>query len=272
MTFKKALPLILAGVALLLTVGSGLANPDKYPHRSEFSAIKTVETEELRAGLESGDFIAVDARSQLEFDVIHIDGAQHIQLSKKTFKALVLGLVAANPGKKIAFYCNGTTCLKSYKAAQKAMIAGVENAYAYDAGIPEWARVYPEATQLLGATIKDPESQLISKANFKDHVLDWAGFQDLQGKDAIMTIDVRDVIQRSEKLPGLQNVKLVPLDIFIPNFVSKEVEQDKTLLIFDQVGKQVKWLQYYLEKYGYDKYYFLDGGATSVLKSQQYRS
>ena len=82
---------------------------------------------------------------------------------------------------------------KAYKAAQKAMIAGVENAYAYDAGIPEWARVYPEATQLLGATIKDPESQLISKANFKDHVLDWAGFQDLQGKDAIMTIDVRDV-------------------------------------------------------------------------------
>ncbi len=34
--------------------------------------------------------------------------------------------------------------------------------------------------------------------------------------------------------------------------VAKESNQDKTLLIFDQVGKQVKWPQYYLEEYGFE--------------------
>ena len=36
------------------------------------------------------------------------------------------------------------------------------------------------------------------------------------------------------------------MDKFIPNFVQKKVNQDKHLYIFDQVGKQVRWLQYYL--------------------------
>ena len=47
--------------------------------------------------------------------------------------------------------------------------------------------------------------------------------------------------------------------------------KDKQLVIFDQVGKQVLWLMYYLEDKGYKNYYFLKGGATSVLKEQKYR-
>jgi len=47
--------------------------------------------------------------------------------------------------------------------------------------------------------------------------------------------------------------------------------KDKQLVIFDQVGKQVLWLMYYLEDKGYKNYYFLKGGATSVLKKQKYR-
>ena len=58
----------------------------------------------------------------------------------------------------------------------------------------------------------------------------------------------------------------------MPNFVSKKSSPDETLLLFDQVGKQIKWLQYYLEEYGYTNYMFLDGGATKVLKTQDYKS
>lgn len=48
-------------------------------------------------------------------------------------------------------------------------------------------------------------------------------------------------------------------------------KQDKDLLIFDQVGKQVQWLEYYLMEYGYKNYWFLKDGATKVLGEQKYQ-
>ena len=71
---------------------------------------------------------------------------------------------------------------------------------------------------------------------------------------------------------GLEMVKAIPLNKFIPNFVSKKVHQNKPLFIFDQVGKQVRWLEYYLVENGYTEYYFLAGGATSVLTTQKYKN
>ena len=46
----------------------------------------------------------------------------------------------------------------------------------------------------------------------------------------------------------------------------------KSVLIFDQVGKQVRWLEYYLVANGYKQYAFLSGGATSVLQEQEYKN
>jgi hypothetical protein len=61
-----------------------------------------------------------------------------------------------------------------------------------------------------------------------------------------------------------------PIDDFIKRVVKKGLLQDSTLLIFDQVGKQVRWLMYYLEASGYTNYYFLSGGAYAVLGIQAY--
>ncbi len=257
---------------MALVISGALADSDKYPHRDQFPGVKTVESYDLKAGLDSGEYIVVDARSQLEFDVIHVDGAEHVAVSKKTFISKLKAVADQNPGKKIAFYCNGITCLKSYKATKKAMDAGLTEVYAYDAGIPEWANMYPAQTQLLGKAITNPETQLLSKAQFKERALAWSYFETAAAGDNVMVIDLRDKYQKTASLPGLESARNIPLDVFIPNFVSKKSNQDKTLLIFDQVGKQVKWLQYYLEEYGYENYMFLDGGATSVLKKQEYRS
>jgi len=86
-----------------------------------------------------------------------------------------------------------------------------------------------------------------------------------------LVIDVRDRIQDSGELPGVAKATRIPLDRLIPNLVKKRQHQDKTLFIFDQVGKQVRWLQYYLVENGYKKFYFLRGGATAVLNQQSYR-
>ena len=266
------LTLFSAAILVFCLTGVSLADSDKYPYRVDFPQVKTIESYDLKAGLDSGDYIAIDARSKLEYEVIHLNEAKHIAISKKTFLTKLKDVARRNPGKKIAFYCNGTTCLKSYKATQKALDAGFTEVFAYDAGVPEWANMYPGETKLLGKPITDPEKQLMSKAKFKARTFAWSYFKAASEGQNVMVIDVRDNFQKTESLPDLESARNIPLNNFIPNFVAKQINQDKTLLIFDQVGKQVKWLQYYLEEYGYDKYIFLDGGATSVLKEQEYQS
>ena len=124
---------------------------------------------------------------------------------------------------------------------------------------------------LLGKPVVDPEKQLIPKSEFKKKALPFEEFKTKAGGANAMVVDVRDNIQRTAKVPGLEKARTIPLDRFIPNVIERKLDQDKTLVIFDQVGKQVRWLEYYLVENGYKDYYFLAGGATAVLKKQQYR-
>ena len=48
------------------------------------------------------------------------------------------------------------------------------------------------------------------------------------------------------------------------SLVKKGEFKNKQLLIFDAVGKQVRWLQYHLEDGGYSDYYFLAKGVLSA--------
>ena len=244
----------------------------EFPYRKDFPEIPTIDSETLYKQYEVDKVIIVDVRSSIEYDVIHPEGALHIPLSSANFVKKIQELSRLYPDKKIAFYCNGITCLKSYKATQKALQAGIDNCYGYDAGIPIWASIYPEKTLLLGKELIDPDKQLISKPSFKKKCLPFKKFKAGTNSKKSIVIDVRDSIQRTKKLRGLKKVKKIPLDKFIPNFVEKKVHRDKSLLIFDQVGKQVRWLEYYLVANGYKDYHFLAGGATSVLQEQKYKN
>ncbi len=261
--------LLVPALVLVLAVSSAAL---EFPHRKDYPTVPPIESEALFKQYEVDKAIIVDVRSSIEYDVIHPEGAVHIPLSSANFTERVKELSSFNPEKNLAFYCNGITCLKSYEATRKALKAGVKNCYVYDAGIPIWASTYPEKTLLLGKELVDPEKQLIPKAAFKKKCLPIKKFKSTTKSKNSLVIDVRDHIQRSEKIKGLKKVKKIPLDKFIPNFVEKKVKRDKTLLIFDQVGKQVRWLEYYLVANGYKNYYFLAGGATSVLKAQKYKN
>ncbi len=260
--------LVLASVLGLTAFAVAL----EFPYRKDYPTVPPIESEVLFKQYEVDKAIIVDVRSSIEYNVIHPEGAVHIPLSSANFIEQVSELRNFNPEKKLAFYCNGITCLKSYEAARKALEAGINNCYVYDAGIPVWASIYPEKTLLLGKELVDPDKQLISKAAFKKKCLPIKKFRSRTKSKKSLVIDVRDHIQRSKKIKGLKHVKKIPLDKFIPNFVEKKVNRDKTLLIFDQVGKQVRWLEYYLVANGYKNYYFLAGGATSVLKDQKYKN
>jgi len=259
-------------VVLVSILSVSFVFAEEFPHRKDFPNAPYISSQELKAKYDKDDVIIVDVRSKIEYDVMHVDKCLNIPMAYATFVADVEKLIKENPKEIIAFYCNGITCLKSYESVQKMMEAGHKNCFAYDAGIPEWSKLYPAETIVFGKVLRDPEKQLISDNEFKKRLIDFETFKAMAAKENTIVIDIRDHIQSSGKLPGLENARVIPLDVIIPNFVAKKAEQDKTLLIFDQVGKQVKWLMYYLQDNGYKNYYFLDKqGATSVLKKQEYK-
>ena len=243
---------------------------EEYPYRKDYPQVPVIELADLKVGYDADVFIIVDVRSRLEFDTIHIKNAVHIPLANILFEDKIIALSKENPGKKITMYCNGVTCLKSYKATESALEVGLKQVYAFDGGIPTWANAYPTETLLLGKEIKDPGKQLIPKSEFQKLCLDYEMFKQKATEENAIVFDARDAIQRTRDLPGLKDVKHVPLDKFIRMVVNRGVMKKNTFLIFDQVGKQVRWLMYHLVNEGYTEFYFLKGGATSVLKKQEY--
>jgi len=255
-----------ASLVLALTVSGPVVSDDnvKFPHRAKFKNVQTMELEELHKQL--GSVNIVDVRSRFEYETLHIQGAMHIALSKEKLPAAVREL-RARSSQPIVFYCNGTTCKKSYEAAELAGNAGIQNIYAYDAGLDAWSSRYPEQSVLLG---KNPvqAAELISKNVFKARLLSAQDFEARVEKGAVV-LDIRDLRQRDTVLYPMRELR-APLDDAqkIATAVSEAKRQNKTLLVYDKVGKQTRWFQYYLEKQGIKDYYFLDGGSEAYYDNK----
>ena len=243
----------------------------EFPYREKYPEINILELTNLKAAYDSGDFIFVDVRSKTEYDAIHIKTAINIPYANARFTGELSKAAAENSNKKVVVYGNGLDCLKSYKAAEDATYAMIPNVFAYDAGIVAWAISYPTDTMLLGVELVSTEKQLISAKQFIKRNLDFDTFKEKSASNNVMVIDARDPIQHKQELPGLEKALHVSLDKLVQNIVNKERLKDKQLLVFDQVGRQVNWLMYYLVDKGYTDFYFLKGGATAVLKTQDYR-
>lgn len=256
-------------LALVVATSSAIAKDD-FPGRKLFPDVQVMSLKELNTRF--NDVIVVDARTRYEFDTIHISGSFNALVSKASFENKIRD-IRRGSDKPIVFYCNGHTCFKSYKAARRAINAGIKNVYAFDAGIFDWSRAHPEKAVLLG---KSPIriSDLISKKDFKKRLLSPTEFQKKVRQSNVLVLDVRSRLQRGgaglfpfeEKFASLDNK--VKLD----RYIAKAIRENKTLLAYDAVGKQVRWLEYYFRKKGLKKYQFMKKGANgyyALLAIQQ---
>jgi rhodanese-related sulfurtransferase len=115
---------------------------------------------------------------------------------------------------------------------------------------------------------EDSHEFSVDRNDFEDRRLAWSYFQALAQRPDVLIIDVRSGFLPPDLPPGLPNIRPIPLEIFLPNFVARKVHQDKTLLIFDESGHELHRLQFNLQKNGYDDYFFLEGGAEAALGHQ----
>ncbi len=262
---RRLLTVFLLGLIWLPAHG---AESDEYPNRALYPDVRIITTDELRKRLDTS--IIVDVRSRYEFDTLHIKGARNVPLHSPRFVEQIRQLSAEHPDKRIVFYCNGKTCRKSYKAARRAQKYDVKNVFAYDAGIFDWARAHPEQAVLLGKS-PVPADRLISRETFKAHLLEPEAFLEKAHQPGAIVIDIRDIRQREgiSLLPPGQEQR-EPLD---NEALRKHVElarkEGRPLLIYDAVGKQVRWLQYFLEQEGVKDYWFMRGGIKAYLDDLQ---
>ncbi len=251
------LALIIIGITVLVPLK--VHAEEGFPIRQEYPEVPFITTENLFA--EYDNVIVIDVRSKFEFNVIHVAKALNIILSKKTFIDKLAAVRAKDGKAKIAFYCNGHTCKKSYKATRQALEAGFKNVYTYDAGIFDWANAHPELTTLMGKTPANTE-QLISKEDFKKRFLPYEDIKEKALDPNSVVIDIRDPFQR-EKIPNIPGLRNIPLDRILPLLREGEFKSNH-LYFIDAVGKQVRWLQYHLEANGYTNYNFLEKGILST--------
>jgi rhodanese-related sulfurtransferase len=242
----------------LLLVGAARA-ADEFEGRHLYPSVKWITLEDLHAKRDAVEL--VDVRSHYEFETLHISGAANIPLGGRGFGEQVRALRAAST-KPIVFYCNGRTCMKSYEAVLAAQKEGVDDVLSYDGGVFDWVKKYPEQSNMLGVSPVDL-TQLISKDKFAAHNLKPSAFEQRIGKGSIV-LDVRDQYQQegTSLFPAVQHS--VPLDNkALKRYIDQAKRENKTLLIYDAAGRQVRWLQYYLEAEKVPTYYFMEGGAKA---------
>lgn len=242
---------------------------DEFPGRKSYPLIPYIELEQLFK--EKDDVIFIDARSPYEYQTLRVKGAILLPLTSgsSVFSKQLKDIRIQNPDRKIVFYCNGHKCMKSYKAVKRAKTyVGIDNIYAFDAGIFDWAEKYPEEALLLGNQLDDP-ARLISKAEFKKHMLPAEKFI----KSANENVEILDVLARIERdgfyiFSGHEkSISMNSKDEKnLSNFFKNLKKSGKTLYVYDMVGKQVRWFQYYIEAHGVKDYYFMEGGSEAFFK------
>ena len=260
---------LVLGFSLLLSLfctTSIFANSE-FPGRAEYPEVSLYQKADLLRDL--NNVVVVDARSSLEFETLRIKGSINIPVASKTFTEQVKKL-RAKTHKPIVFYCNGRTCYKSYKAAKTALKAGVKKVFAYDAGVFEWAKTYPKYAVLLGESPMDP-SKIISKSDFKKRFLSPKKFTETARsapRSKVLVLDVRDKYQRAGigYFMGLEKWASLDDEKRLNEYLTKALKENRTLFIYDETGKQVRWLQYTLERAKIKNYYFMTKGAKGFHK------
>lgn len=246
---------------LLLLFGATADASEAFPVRDLFPKVPTIELEELYNTLDK--VVVIDVRSTYEYETLHIKGARHLSLSDRNFEPTLLEW-RKEESRPFVFYCNGHTCKKSYKATQKAMRGHVDNVFAFDAGIFDWTKAHPDQAVLLGKSPVDT-ARLLSKEKLAEHTLEPEEFGKRVNGNAIV-LDIRDTMQKNAISLFPMHQRSVPLDNnAMKGYVDRAKRDGKTLLVYDAVGKQVRWLQYYLEEEGVPNYYFMKGGAKGFL-------
>jgi rhodanese-related sulfurtransferase len=259
----KRIPILF--VTIMMLASTGLArSSDDFPLRKKYPHLEPITSLQLAKARASDEAIIIDVRTKAEFDIMHIKGAIHVPHILSEEQQTAWKTAAEKPHQYAVFYCNGVLCAKSYKAADLALsqgnFRGVRN---FDAGILEWAETYPEETLFFGQPLTrgNVKEHLISDSDFKQALVDTSTFIDMARSGSYAVYDIRDSREKAEYPVNIPNKKEATLDE-LQQLLKEDLFPKSRVLLLDNVGRQVVWAQYYLNRFGVKEYSFLAGGIA----------
>ena len=260
-----ACAVLLSGSAVGMT--AAFADEMFFPLRSNYETVGVEPISTADLSVHFNEFTIVDARSEYEYETLHIEGAESVPLSHSRFDRDVRTL-AEKTKKPLVFYGNGAACETSYKAAVRALQAGVSSVFVYDAGVFHWAEANPSKASLLHKEVKS-SNQLISLADFSAHLLAPGRFYtQVMSDPKAFVLDIREAGQRDGiSLFHMREVHVALDNGRLADWVYRAKKENRALFIVDATGQQVQWLQYYLEEEGVSNYWFMKGGAKAFYET-----
>lgn len=237
------------------------------PLRPFYPTVKTIDTEHfLKIYF---DAIIIDVRSRFEFDVIHINKAKHVSLTKGDFIDTIKRYRALVSETPLILYCNDSASASAFRAALLVQSTGYQNVFVYDAGVFPLLTLAPEKITLMATTPAQPD--LIIPSNYYEKVrIDFEEFRKRSLRIGTLIIDIRDVYENTQ-VPRIGGIRHIPMESFL-KAVSNRIWAEKKLLIFDRTGEKTQLLQYFLQANGYFDYAFLRGGMEGLDKNTQLRA
>ncbi|MHB8348351.1 MAG: rhodanese-like domain-containing protein [Acidiferrobacterales bacterium] len=264
----------LSSIAVLLPccAYASSGTDSKFPLRWEYPEEHFISTQQFYKMYPGA--IVIDARTKLEWEALRVKGAfldsvDHVNSQMQfTFDQNLREILRKNPQhKSVVFYCNGIQCPKSYQATFKAIKMGVKNVYEYDSGILVWANAHPELTTLFGHSPM-PRDGLIPHKEFLAHTLAPKSFDMLLKAQPChcFILDIRDFVTRDVSLfPGREHYVSLDDEKRFDHFLDLAKREHRTLFIYDKVGKEAPFVQYYLKQHNIQNYWFLRGGEAAWI-------
>lgn len=140
-------PALLLCLAALWTSLAALAGGDT---PTVLAGVSVIDARELAELAGSGARV-IDTRAVHDFLAEHLPGAAHVDYKERSARSgefdardddvpafLIRLRKFAAPAQPVAFYCNGPSCWKSFKAAAAARAAGYRSVYWFRGGLSEW--------------------------------------------------------------------------------------------------------------------------------------
>jgi rhodanese-related sulfurtransferase len=143
----------------------------------------------------------------------------------------------------------------------------------FDGGIFKYSQISPINTLLLDKPISI-SNRPIPMSKFTQHLLDVDEFNDeiMKHIDSEKSFNILDIRARINQqglsiYSGVPNNKHIALNKTkkLKRYLKKVAKNNDTLFVYDWSGRQLRWIQYYIDEQGVNNYYFLHGGATTKI-------
>ena len=180
---------------VLVAISFSTAMPLTAAEKKTFTPYHTIVEADVVKGIVDGKTVGlvIDARPKIKkYDNGHIPGALSMPTSQF---GKMKGLLPADKGALVVFYCGGLKCALSHKNAFKSEALGYTNVKVFAKGYPNWKKVYGAGPK--AAKKAAPEKVAVKKkykAAKEEGSIAFAEFNKIVAKApaSVLFVDVRD--------------------------------------------------------------------------------